>query len=41
MIGNKKQKKLKRGLTVWDRSVILVELSEIIVSQTGTILIDF
>ena len=34
--GNDKKSK-KRGLTVGDRSVILVELSEIIVSQMRTI----
>ena len=39
MIKNKKSK--KKGLTVVDRSVILVELSEIIVSRIETILIDF
>ena len=39
MIKNKKSK--KKGLTVVDRSVILVKLSEIIVSRIETILIDF
>ena len=37
MIKNKKIKKVKKGLTVGVRSVILVELSEIIVSQMRTI----
>lgn len=35
--GNDKNKKVKKGLTVGDRSVILVELSKIIVSLKETI----
>ena len=41
MIKIKKIKKVKKGVDSGDRSVILVELSEIIVSRIETILINF